>query len=201
MIYAINGYNENQAEYHKRKYPIFEVYFNWDNLKKSLGIKPINICGLDDLWEQFRARYCPSIITRYGTIGRELCGDERTLFTKFCDGVSDYLFKKRQKRRESRDRWNGFSFFDWGFGQNITNLGQIKDLERLSGKTFMSWKDREVEQDKANRQVKIDMQRKISKKLHYVLSEVQKGRKFTQEIKHNKREMIESFNRGTNELV
>ena len=172
---------------------VFDFYFNFDNFKKLLNIKSYHLPSVDDLWSMFRHSYCPTRILKYGTLGRDLVGDDRTKWERVCDVVSDYLYKRRQEHRYGRAEYVGFSFFDWGLGQQITNMSQIHELEKKTGKTLVSWRDQEVEQAKIQRQLVVDDKRKIKEKIHHVFSEVQKGRKYTEEIKRQKEEFVRSF--------
>ena len=172
---------------------VFELYFNYKHFKTWLGLKKLDIPSLEDLWLVFRHKYCPTRILQYGTISRHLVGDDRTAFEKVCDYISEYFVTAREKRQRALARPNGFSFFDWGIGKKITNMSQIHEIERETGRELVSWRDQEVEQSKIKRNMEIAEKEKIKKKLHHVFSEVQKGRKYTQEIRKQKEEFVRSF--------
>ena len=175
---------------------VFDFYFNFENFKKALNIKSYSLPSFDSLWSDFRRKYCPTRILQYGSISRGIVGDDRTRFEKFCDYISDYLFERKQKIRfeRSEPHRRGFHYFDWGFGKKITNMDEVHELERRSGKTLVSWKDQEVEQAKIQRQMIVDEKAKIAQKIHHVFSEVQKGRSYRKEMQKDKEDFRGMFN-------
>lgn len=172
-----------------------EFYFNSNNFKRLVGLKGFSLPSIEYLWYSFRKAYCPTRILKYGKVGA-IAGafDDRTRFEKLCDSVNDYFYNKKQDERNGRAVWrSGFNFFDWDSGQTFTNMDDIRRHEKESGKTLISWHDREVEKAKGDRQVNKDMQKKISNKLHHVFSEVQRGRSYVKEQAEAKKEFIGSF--------
>ena len=141
----------------------------------------------------FRRKYCPTRITQYGTVGRDLLGDDRTSFEKVCDVVSDYFVRLRHNRIDRRNYYVGWFFFDWSTGRKVTNIGQIHEIEKETGKQMVSWRDKEVEESKIQRQMMVDEKEKIKKKIHHVFGEVQKGRSYVREIRQDKEAMKRQF--------
>ena len=175
---------------------VLDFYFNLENFKKALNIKAYRFPSLDTIWSEFRRRYCPTRILQYGTVSRGLVGDDRTRFEKFCDYISDYLFERKQKIRfeRSEPHRRGFHYFDWSFGKKITNMDEVHELERRSGKTLVSWKDQEIEQAKIQKQMIADEKAKIAKKIHHVFSEVQKGRSYIKEMRADREDFRRMLN-------
>jgi hypothetical protein len=163
----------------------FEFYFNPEAFKDWLIFRKINLPSLDDMWKEFRRVYCPTRITQYGKLGIERgLADDRTKFEKFCDIISGYFQARRDRINYQRSRVrNGFSFFDWRYGKNITNLSEIHEIEKKTGTELLSWK----EIDQIRSQVKRDTENatvdKFNKQIHGILSNVQKGHSYIREMK------------------
>ena len=185
--------HEYYSDYYRPHLTVFSFEFYFDNIVKILNINSLRAMTFDDIWNMFRRKYCPTRILQYGTISRDYVGDDRTLFEKACDVVSEYFFKRRQDIRNGRAVWNGFSFFDWTTSKQVTNMTQIHEIEKQTGKQMVSWRDKEVEESKIQRQMVIDEKEKIKKKIHHVFSEVQKGRSYTKEIRADREAMRRQF--------
>ena len=165
-----------------------EIYFDSHTFKKWI-VESIfgksELPSLEDLWTQFRITYCPTRITRYGKLGIERTGiDDRTLFEKVCDAVSDHFQSKRDVWNDQKKKArNGFSFFDWRYGKKITNLSEIHELEKKNGTELLSWK----EIDQIRSQVKRDSEEatvnKFSKQIHGIFENVQKGHSYIREMR------------------
>ena len=195
MNFQIVKHYPDNAYYYNQRLVIFnfDCSLNLDSLKRFLGIKSFVIPEIEELWAMFRRKYCPTRILQYGTVGRGLVGDDRTLFEKGCDIVSDYLVKRRHDRINRRDYYVGWSYFDWSTGKKVTNMSQVHEIERETGKQMVSWRDKEVEESKIQRQMVADEKEKIKKKIHHVFSEVQKGRSYTKEMRADREAMRRQF--------
>jgi hypothetical protein len=193
MNFQIVKHYPDNAYYCNQRLVIVDFSFDIEALKRFLGIKSFDIPEISELWNMFRSKFCPTRILQYGTISRDYVGDDRTLFEKLCDYISEQLFERRQNIRNGRAVWNGFGFFDWGTGQQVTNMTQIHEIERATGKQMVSWRDKEVEASKIERQMVADEKAKIKKKIHHVFSEVQKGRSYTREIRADREAMRKQF--------
>ena len=175
----------------------FELYFNFDNFRKIFKEFKFNIPNKEKIYNIFKQKFYGKLrdgdlIYKYGTLCRNVFGDKRTIWQKFIDSMEVY-FKPKPKKVEYR---KGFNFFDWDSGQTFTNMDDIHRHEKASNKTLVPWRDKEIEKSKGDREVKLNMQRKISKKLHHIFSEVQRGRSYTRELAEHKKDFKRSFING-----
>lgn len=195
MNFTVYFKNQENAYYFNRNRVVFNISFNWQVCKKFLGINHWHRMSVEDAWSLFRAKYCPQVITKYGRIGLKLVGDERTLATKFCDVISDFMMNHRTVAMQKR-AWanrNGFSFFDWRFGRKITNLDEIHRIEKETGTELLSWRDIDVERSKQRRMIEAAAEDRIAKGIHNVFHQVRQGRKYTKEIDDHRRKVAKKF--------
>ena len=169
--------------------------FHWSNLLKLFQFE---IPSFEKIWSWFKSLTYgipkdADLIWRYGTVCRNTFGDSRNFWQKFCDRIDEEIHAAKERKRLSGNYYVGWSFFDWTTGKQVTNMTQIHEIEKATGKQMVSWRDKEVEESKIQRQMVVDEKEKIKKKIHHVFSEVQKGRSYTKEIRADREAMRRQF--------
>ena len=187
--------HEYYSDYYRPHLEILNCTFEPWNILKAMGISSFKLLSLSEYWDMFRAKYCPTVITQYGTVGiKNGMPDERNIAEKLCDMISGIFVYQRECRRNGRAVWNGFSYFDWGAGRKFTNMDDIHRYERETGKQLVGWRDVEVERAKVRRFKEEDQINKISGKLKEVFGGIQKGKSYIRENRENRRKIMRELN-------
>ena len=182
------------SDYYRPHLEIFNFTFEPGNILRALGINSFKLLTFSEYWDMFRMKYCPTVLTQYGTVGiKNGMPDERSIAEKICDVVSHYFAYQSECLRNSRAVWNGFSYFDWGAGRKFTNMTDIHAYEHETGKKLIGWRDVEVERAKTRRFKEEDQVNKIAGKMKEVFHGIQKGKSYIRENAENRRKILRKY--------
>lgn len=134
-----------------------------------------------EIWKSIRRRVAPQRIYRFGTAGLS-CFDDRTLVEKIFDKVDSWFLERKQKQRQERAYSLAWRSREWVDKMGNTSQ-RIRESEK-NGYAYMT--DREWTQiaNNAKKRIKQEETARIKKKVEFAVSEIKKGRKYSQEWGH-----------------